>query len=127
MLDLRYVLDNLDTVRAALARRGAAAAQTLDRIAELGAERKKALQELETLQRERNAASEAMAKIADKKSPEFAQKRESLRALGDRTKELEARQKVVQTEVEEVLLSVPNMPFEDIPDGTSEADNRVVR
>ena len=127
MLDLRYVLDNLDTVRAALARRGAAAAQTLDRIAELGAERKKALQELETLQRERNAASEAMAKIADKKSPEFAQKRESLRALGDRTKELEARQKVVQTEVEEVLLSVPNMPFEDIPDGTSEADNREVR
>ena len=127
MLDLRYVLDNLDTVRAALARRGAAAAQTLDRIAELGAERKRAIQELEILQRERNAASEAMAKIADKKSPEFAQKRESLRTLSDRTKELEARQKAVQAEVEEVLLLVPNVPYEQIPDGSSEADNREVR
>jgi seryl-tRNA synthetase len=127
MLDLRYVLDNLDTVRAALARRGATAAETLDRIAELGSERKRAIVELETLQRERNAASEAMAKIADKKSAEFAQKRESLRSLGDRTKELEARQKAVQAEVEEVLLLVPNVPYEDIPDGTSEADNRLVR
>jgi seryl-tRNA synthetase len=127
MLDLRYVLDNLDTVRAALARRGGAAAQTLDRIAELGAERKRTLSELETLQRERNAESEAMAKIADKKSPEFAQKREALRTLSERTKELEARQKAVQAEVEDVLLLVPNMPFEEVPDGTSEADNREVR
>jgi seryl-tRNA synthetase len=127
MLDLRHVLDHLDEVRAALARRGAGALVALERIAELGSERKRAIQEAETLQRERNAASEAMAKIADKKSSEFAQKRESLRQLGDRVKELEARQKAVQTEVEELLLSVPNLPYEHIPDGTSEADNRVVR
>src|SRR5882672_3757361 len=116
MLDLRYVLDHLAEVRAALARRGAQVLAPLDRIAELGSERKRAIQELETAQRERNAASEAMGKIADKKSAEFAQKRESLRALGDHMKELEARQKSVQAEVEDVLLSVPNLPYEGIPD-----------
>jgi seryl-tRNA synthetase len=127
MLDLRYVLEHLDEVRAALSRRGAQVLAPLDRIAELGAERRRAIQELEAAQRERNSASEAMAKIADKKSAEFAQKRESLRALGDRMKELEARQKTVQAEVEDVLLSVPNVPFEEIPDGHDEQSNRELR
>jgi len=127
MLDLRYVLDQLDEVRTALGRRGSSAAAGLSRIEQLGEERKRAIRELEAVLRERNEASEAMAKIADKKSPEFAQKREALRALGDRGKELEALQKKAQLEVEEALLSVPNVPYEEIPDGTSEADNRVLR
>ena len=126
MLDLRYVLDHLDEVRAALTRRGAAAAAGLAAIEALAEERKRTIRELEAVLRERNAESEAMSKVADKKSAEFAQKRETLRALGDRAKALEAEQKAAQSEVEEVLLAVPNLPFEEIPDG-SEADNRVVR
>ncbi|HEY6878557.1 MAG TPA: serine--tRNA ligase [Polyangiales bacterium] len=127
MLDLRYVLENLDEVRTALARRSKGAVAGLARIEELGEERKRAIRELEAVQRERNAASEAMAKIADKKSAEFQQRREALRALGDRVKELEATEKKAQEAVEEALLSVPNMPWPEIPDGTSEADNRLVR
>jgi len=127
MLDLRYVLDHLDEVRTALSRRSSAAASSLARIEELGEERKRTIRELEELLRQRNAESEAMGKIADKKSAEFAQKREALRALGDRAKELEARQKAAQDEVEQVLLSVPNVPYEKIPDGKSESENRVVR
>jgi seryl-tRNA synthetase len=127
MLDLRYVLDHLEEVRTALLRRGPGAIAPLARIAELGEERKRAIRELEAVQRERNAASEAMAKIADKKSAAFAERRETLRALGDRAKELEAEQKEAQAKVEEVLLSVPNLPHESIPDGSSEDDNRVLR
>lgn len=127
MLDLRYVLDHLDEVRTALGRRSSSAAASLSRIEELGEERKRTIRELEELLRQRNAESEAMGKIADKKSAEFSQKREALRALGDRAKELEARQKAAQLEVEDALLSVPNLPYEQIPDGKSEHDNRVVR
>ncbi|MET0284110.1 MAG: serine--tRNA ligase [Polyangiales bacterium] len=127
MLDLRYVLDNLDEVRTALARRSKNAVAGLARIEELGEERKKAIRELESVLRERNAASEAMAKIADKKSDEFQQRRESLRALGDKAKELEAAEKKAQAEVEEALLSVPNVPWPEIPDGAGDGDNRFVR
>lgn len=127
MLDLRYVLDHLDEVRTALARRGATAAAALARIEELGEARRLAIRELEGVLRDRNAASEAMAHIADKKGAEFQAKREALRALGDRAKELEARQKAVQGEVEDALLSVPNLPYEEIPDGSSADQNRVVR
>ena len=127
MLDLRYVLDHLDEVRAALSRRGPNAVAALAAIEALGETRKRTIRELEAVLRERNAESEAMSKVADKKSAEFAQKREALRALGDRAKALEAEQKAAQSEVEEVLLAVPNLPFEEIPDGHSEADNRLVR
>jgi seryl-tRNA synthetase len=127
MLDLRYVLDHLEEVRATLARRGPNAVAALAAIEALGETRKRTIRELEAVLRERNAASEAMSKVADKKSAEFAQKRESLRALGDRAKQLEAEQKAAQSEVEEVLLAVPNLPHEEIPDGHSEADNRVLR
>jgi seryl-tRNA synthetase len=127
MLDLRYVLDHLDEVRAALVRRGPAAAAALDRVAQLGAERKRAIAELEGVLRERNAASEAMAKVADKKSAEFGQQREALRALGDRAKALEARQKEVQAELEELLLGVPNLPHPEIPDGGGAEQNRELR
>ncbi|MDB4985119.1 MAG: seryl-tRNA synthetase [Myxococcaceae bacterium] len=127
MLDLRYVLDHLDEVRTALGRRSSGAAASLARIEQLGEERKRTIRELEELLRQRNAESDAMAKIADKKSPEFTQKREVLRTLGDRGKELEARQKAAQAEVEDALLSVPNLPYEGIPDGKSEHENRVLR
>jgi len=127
MLDLRYLLENLDEVRAGLARRGPAQAALLDRVTELAELRKRAIHELESVQRERNATSEAMAKIADKKSAEFTQKREAAKAFGEQLKELEARQKSSQAEVEELLLSVPNVPYEQIPDGRSEAENREVR
>jgi seryl-tRNA synthetase len=127
MLDLRYVLDHLDEVRAALLRRSPALAAPLDRITELGAERKRTILELEKVQRERNAASEAMAKIADKKSAEFTQKREAARTFGDQLKQLEVQQKAAQEQVEELLLALPNMPFEGIPEGHSEADNRLLR
>jgi seryl-tRNA synthetase len=127
MLDLRYVLENLEQVRAALVRRGPQQAALLDRLGELAEARKRAIAELESVQRARNAASEAMARIADKKSAEFAEKREAAKAFGDQLKALEARQKETQAEVEELLLGVPNLPYELVPDGHSEADNRQLR
>ena len=115
-----------EEVRAGLERRGPAATATLDAIAERAAERKKVLLELETLRATRNAASDAMAKV-DKKSPEFAAKREELRVVGDRVKELDARHKAVENELEDLLLVVPNIPDASTPTGRGEGDNPVVR
>jgi seryl-tRNA synthetase len=89
MLDLRYVTENLDEVRAQIARRSDKYAPLLDEVAKLAVERRAALTELERLRAVRNEASAAMAKL-DKKSAEFTQKRDELKASGDRAKELEA-------------------------------------
>jgi len=127
MLDLRHVSENLPDVKAALTRRGFADAQLLDRLGALAEERRSVITGVEALRQERNEASQAMAKVADKKSDEFQAKRERLRTLGDKIKQSEARQGEVETELEAILLNLPNLPHPDTPDGLTEDDNVEVR
>ncbi len=127
MLDPRHVTEHLDEVRAAIGRRSDAYAAVLDQIASLALERRQALTELERARASKNEASAAMAKIADKKSDEFAQKRRELGAVGDRIKELEAREKTLDAQLEELLLGIPNIPDGSVPDGRDEASNRVAK
>jgi seryl-tRNA synthetase len=127
MLDPRHVSENLPDVKAALARRGFADAELLDRLGDLAEERRGVITGVEALRQERNEASQAMAKVADKKSEEFQAKREQLRSLGDQIKRGETRQGEVETELETILLNLPNLPHPDTPDGLTEEDNVEVR
>ncbi len=127
MLDLRYVSENLTGVKAALMRRGFDDAALLDRLGSLADERREVITQVEALRQKRNDASEAMAKVADKKSDEFRAKREKLRALGDEIKAAEVRQAEVADELEQILLNLPNLPHPETPDGRSEHDNVEVR
>jgi seryl-tRNA synthetase len=126
MLDLRYVVDNLTEVRAALARRGPGAAAALDPIADLAAERSRVIQRAQALREERNLASSEMAKL-DKQSEAFKARREALKTLSDEAKALDADEKRVNQELESKLLLVPNTPAPSTPDGTDERSNVEVR
>lgn len=127
MLDLRWVSESLDEVKAQLARRGYHDEAVLSSLSKLAAERRTAITEVESRRAELNVASGAMAKIADKKSAEFAEKRDSLRTLGDEIKALEARRVQVEGELEALLLGLPNVPDASTPDGLDESANVVVR
>src|SRR5512132_354509 len=80
---------------------------------------------LDTLRAERNAANQRMAAL-DKKSPEFAEARASLRELSQKIKAGESELTAIESEVDGKLLLVPNAPHVSVPAGTSEADNPVV-
>ncbi|UCH29099.1 MAG: serine--tRNA ligase [Myxococcales bacterium] len=123
MLDLRHVSENLADVKAALARRGFADADLLDRLGSLAEERRSIITSVDALRQRRNEASQAMGRVVDKKSEEFQAKREQLRALGEQIKQGESRQAEVEGELESILLNLPNLPHADTPDGLSEADN----
>ena len=127
MLELRQVIDNLADVKAALARKGFNDGAIFERLEALAAARKKAIADLESLQQERNAATKRMAAIADKKSEAFANERGQLRQLGDRVKELDIAKKEVETEINTILLEIPNPPTANAPDGKSEKDNVELR
>jgi seryl-tRNA synthetase len=127
MLDQRYVSENLEEVKAALAKRGFDDAKLLDRLSELASARRKAIASEEELRQERNAANDAMAKVADKKSDEFQQRRAVLRELSDRVKTLEETRAAIEAELGELILGLPNLPHESTPVGKSEADNTLVK
>ena len=128
MLDVRYVAEQLDEVRALLARRSPEDAALLDGVTELAQRRREVIQATEALQSQRNAASEAMAALAksgDKAA--MAARREELKKLSDETKRSDAELAVVEAELEQKLLVIPNVPHASTPDGKTDADNPVVR
>jgi seryl-tRNA synthetase len=125
MLDLRYVVDHLDEVRAALSRRGPGAIVALDEIAKLRGERSTGIQARDAKIQQQKSANEAMAK-APKGGPEFAQKREELKALSGEIKELEASVAAIEAKLTDLLLGIPNIPDASVPEGRDESANQVV-
>jgi seryl-tRNA synthetase len=128
MLDARYVADHLDEVRAQLARRGSEFAQALDGVASLVTSRRELTRKTELLQGERNIASDAMAKLAKSGDKDgMAARRDELKALSERVKALELELAGLEAQIEDVLLGIPNVPHESVPDGQTEDKNVVVR
>ncbi|MEM9195143.1 MAG: serine--tRNA ligase [Myxococcota bacterium] len=127
MLDLRYVAEHLEEVSGRLRRRGFTDKVVLERLASEAARRKDLISKVESLRAVRNDVSRAMGKFADKKSPEFAQKRTEMKDVNDRIKALEQEHRTVEESIEELLLSLPNMPHESAPDGLDEEGNVELR
>jgi seryl-tRNA synthetase len=128
MLDARTVADNFDSTQQALARRSPQAAASLEGIRDLSRKRLALIAETETLQARRNAANQEMSQLA--KGPDkaaFQARRDELKSLSDRTKQLEAELSQLHERIEEVLLLVPNLPHASTPDGSSSDDNPVLR
>ena len=124
MLDLRWVVANLDEAKRRLATRSADAASALLPIEQLAAERKALIQATETRRAEQKRASEQMRTL---RGEEQARLRAELKALSDEVKEKEARLKQVEEQIEAALLAVPNLPHESVPVGSDPKDNVVVR
>ena len=124
MLDLRWVVANLDEAKRRLATRSADAAAALAPIEQLAAERKALIQATETRRAEQKRASEQMRTL---RGEEQARRRAELKALSDEVKEKEARLKEVEEQIEAALLAVPNLPHPSVPVGSDPKDNVVVR
>ena len=124
MLDLRWVVANLDEARRRLSTRSAAAADALAPIERLASERKALIQATETRRAEQKKASEQMRTL---RGEEQARLRAQLKALSDEVKEKEGRLKEVEEQIEAALLAVPNLPHESVPVGGEPKDNVVVR
>jgi seryl-tRNA synthetase len=94
-------------------------------VRQLDEERRTLTSSLDSLRAERNAANQRMAAL-DKKSPEFAAARDTLRELSSRIKTDETRVADIEQRLERTLMEIPNAPHASTPDGAGEADNPVV-
>jgi seryl-tRNA synthetase len=124
VLDLRWVVANLDEAKQRLSARGENAAQSLAPIEALAAERKQLIVASETQRAEQKKASEQMRTL---KGEEQAQLRARLKTLSDEVKEKDGRLKIVEEQIEAALLGVPNLPHPSVPAGAGPAQNQEVR
>ena len=115
MLDLKFIRENIDLVRAGVAKRQDTA--PLDEILQLDVERRKKIIELEDLRHERK-------EVSREKKTEAAEEGRDLRVM---IRGLEEEVRSLDKQLEELLLQVPNIPHPSVPTGKDESDNVVVR
>lgn len=121
MLDIKFIRDNLDQVKAGLAKKGF----TFDDIEfkRLDEERKASLTKSQALQAEKKKASKQIgALIGQGMSPEDA-KAQVMGSIDADITEAEARAKQAEQTLRELLMSIPNVPREEVPHGNDEEDN----
>jgi len=124
MLELKFVRENLDVVRKALLDKGEEAAT--EQFALLDERRRKLLREVEQLKMRRNTASEQVAEM--KRGKEDASSLiEEMRVVSQNIKEMDQQLRDVEVQLEEILLTLPNIPDVAVPIGQSESDNVVAR
>ncbi len=124
MLDPAVIRNDLDAVAQALTKRGV----MLDRPAleALEARRKAVQMRTQELQATRNARSKEIG-AAKQRGEDIEPLKAEVGRLGDELSASEAELDVIQGELQEVLLGIPNLPHESVPAGHDESDNLELR
>lgn len=120
MIDPKLLRSNIDIVNAALAKRGI----HLDTSewAELESRRKSIQSKTENLQAERNQGAKQVGQIK-KAGGDASELMARMQAVAEEMKAAEQELAVLQAEIEQKSLSIPNLPDESVPEGKDEHDN----
>ncbi|HZT49988.1 MAG TPA: serine--tRNA ligase [Hyphomicrobiaceae bacterium] len=131
MFDIRWIRDNPEAFDAGLRKRGLAPGSDVKFAAELIAldeARRRIVTRLQEAQARRNAASKEIG--AAKKARDEA-KAAALMAEVNALKETlakgEEEQRAADQKLHEALSVIPNLPLDDVPEGTDETGNKEVR
>ncbi|HAC66112.1 MAG TPA: serine--tRNA ligase [Cyanothece sp. UBA12306] len=131
MLDLKQIRENPETIQELLNRRSASNEYDLTPILE----RDRQQRDLATTRTELQARSNEIGKIIGQKmksgSDPQSEEIQGLKAEGNDLKtqlsQLEPQEKTIKTEIETLLLQLPNLPSESTPIGKNETENVEVR
>jgi seryl-tRNA synthetase len=125
MLDVKLLRAEWEKLEKGLGDRGVSMELVAD-FPQLDEKRRSLIMETEQLKNRRNTVSQEVAKL--KKSGGDAEALIlEMREVGDRIKEIDDELRVLEEQVNGLLLAIPNLPHESVPVGASEDDNVEVR
>ena len=124
MLDMKFVRENPELVMEAVKRRNGNL--DLTEFLELDKKRREITVQVETLKSERNTASQEIGKLK-KAGQDATEQMAAVRALGDKIAEDDKELKEIEARLKEILLTIPNIPADDVPVGADDSANPVVR
>ncbi len=124
MLDLKLIRSEPERVKAALARRGAAA--QVDELLALDARRRELLPRVENAQAERKTLSKQIGE-AKQRGDGAEELMAAVQGLKETIESGKAELEEVDAKLGELALSLPNLPDPDAPEGMTEEDAVVLR
>ena len=121
MLDVKHLRANLEEVKAKLQHRGEDL-NDLDKFEDLDKRRRELIVETEQLKSRRNEVSQEIAILKREKKDADALIKE-MREVGDKIKGFDTELRTIEEELENIMLTIPNIPHESVPVGDSEDEN----
>ncbi len=126
MLDIKFIKDNPDLVKARLASRQKDYSAEIDRLLTLDVERRALIADTEQKKAEQNRISKqipTLKKEGRDVAPIFAE----MKKLSDEVKAENEKISAIDNEISTILLSIPNTPNEKVPVGKDDTDNVELR
>ncbi|MFA5249665.1 MAG: serine--tRNA ligase [Candidatus Paceibacterota bacterium] len=97
----------------------------IDKLLEVDKSRVKILQAVETILAQKNRSSKEVVQAKDKEARDVIIIR--MRALDHELEELNAQQKEIEKEFNDLMLQIPNIPFDSVPVGKDDTENVSIR
>lgn len=128
MLQLAYIRDNKEAVVAALKKRNIDANSIISQVISLDEERRSVQQTLDAnLNEAKKIAAEIGKLYKEGKADEANAAKAKTSDLKTSNQELDAKLKGIQTELTDLLATIPNTPHESVPQGFGAEENETVR
>lgn len=124
MLDINLIRDEPERVREALEKRQMDPS-VVDQVLTLDEKRRELIVDVEEMRSERNTVSKEIGRMKDQ--TERQAKIEAMRELGDQIESLDSDLSQVDSQLQDLLSELPNIPDPDVPVGVDDSDNVVLR
>ncbi|MBW2466939.1 MAG: serine--tRNA ligase [Deltaproteobacteria bacterium] len=125
MLELRFIRENLELVKEKTEHRGIRDSRIED-FAAVDQERRDLLAELESLRNKRKTVSAEIAELK-KRSEDAEPLIREMRLAGDRIKELEKQVVTVEKNLQDIVMGIPNLCDDSVPQGIDDSENVEIR
>jgi len=125
MLDIKRIRQNPEALTEAMRKRRGKGADVSGLI-ELDAKRRELMQEAEQLKARRNEES-AKVPAMKKAGQDTTELMAEMKKVGAQIKELDEKIAAMDEEMNSMLLSIPNIPHESVPEGADDQDNVEMR
>ncbi len=126
MLDIKLIREQGERVHNQLNRRGAGTSMDLDRLIEIDAQRRDALNKSQTLKNKKKTLSAEVGKLKQQGQNADALMAE-VKQLNVEIDEWDVKAGDLDEQVRTTLLKIPNLPSETTPDGADESQNQEIR
>ena len=125
MLELRFIRENLKLVKEKTEFRGIKDSR-VDEFTEVDTKRRELLSELESLRNKRKTVSSEIA-VLKKENKDADSLILEMRAAGERIKELEKLVASVEENLQDIVMGIPNLCDDSVPQGLDESENVEIR
>lgn len=125
MLDIKRIRKNPEELVEAMRKRRSKGADVSELLA-LDEKRRGLLGKVEAMKAERNAVSSEIPKLK-KEGVDVTEKLAAMKTLADDIKALDAEIAAIDVKLDELIMSVPNIPHESVPEGADDKENVEVR